>query len=75
MDPNPLSLLEVYQWEGQSLAFVLAPMLTTVAVGASAIGWQLNKRGTLGKVTIWPGVLASLFSSNPGSQFHSKRFT
>ncbi|MDH5375026.1 MAG: hypothetical protein OEZ21_01500 [Candidatus Bathyarchaeota archaeon] len=62
----PLSLLGVYQWEGQSLALVLAPMIATVAVGAVLVGWQLKKRGALGKVTIWLGVLAGLLFIGSG---------
>lgn len=62
----PLSLLGVYQWEGQSLALVLAPMIVTVAVGAVLVGWQLKKMGTLGHVTIWPGILAGLLFIGSG---------
>ncbi len=62
----PLSLLGVYQWEGQSLAMVLAPMIATVAAGAVLVGWQLKKREALGKVTIWTGVLAGLLFIGSG---------
>lgn len=62
----PLSLLGVYQWEGQSLPLVLAPMIATVAAGAVLVGWQLKKRGTLGEVTIWLGVLAGLLFIGSG---------
>ncbi len=62
----PFSLLGVYQWEGQSLAGILAPMLVTVAVGAAIVGWRRARQGTLGKVAIWPGVLAGLLFIGSG---------
>ncbi len=39
----PFSLLSVYQWEGQNLFVILAPLIATVAVGLSFLVWRLRK--------------------------------
>jgi hypothetical protein len=62
----PFSLLGVYQWEGQSLALVLAPMIATVAVGAVLVGWRLKQRGTLNSVSSCLGALAGLLFIGSG---------
>ena len=63
----PFSLLGVYQWEGQGLALVLAPMVATVAVGAVLVGWRLKQQGTLGSVSSWLGALAGLLFIGSGA--------
>ena len=41
----PLDVIAIHQWEGQSLSFILAPMLAIVAVGFLFLIWQREKRG------------------------------
>jgi hypothetical protein len=53
----PLNLLSIYQWEGQSLALILAPMIATLAIGVGFSMWKIGKRGT---IMTWFGVLAGL---------------
>lgn len=36
----PLDVIDIHQWEGQTLAFIIAPMLVTFAVGFGIIVWK-----------------------------------
>lgn len=38
----PLDVIGIRRWEGQSLAFILAPMVLTLALGLSIIYWRLK---------------------------------
>ncbi len=40
---TPIRLISVYQWEGQSLAFILAPIFAAAIIGSTLI-WQRRKR-------------------------------
>lgn len=48
----PLDVIAIRQWEGQSLAFIIAPMLATFAIGFGSIIWRgggaLRARRVLG---------------------------
>jgi hypothetical protein len=41
----PLDVIAIHQWEGQSLGFILAPMLAIIAIGFVFLIWQREKRG------------------------------
>jgi hypothetical protein len=41
----PLDVIAIHQWEGQSLGFILAPMLAIIAIGFGFLIWQREKRG------------------------------
>lgn len=41
----PLDVIAIHQWEGQSLGFILAPMLAIIAIGFVILIWQREKRG------------------------------
>jgi len=56
----PLNLIFVYQWEGQSLAFILAPMITTLAIGIGMMIWLRKNRATPRTLFNWLGSLAGL---------------
>jgi hypothetical protein len=36
----PLDVIDIHQWEGQTLAFIITPMLVTFAVGFGIIVWK-----------------------------------
>lgn len=63
----PISLVSVYQWEGQSLALVFAPMTATVAIGLALVVWRwrtrLSNKGFFG----WIGVFAGLLFLGSGA--------
>ncbi len=63
----PISLVSVYQWEGQSLALVFAPMIATVAIGFVLVVWRwrtrLSNKGFFG----WIGVFAGLLFLGSGA--------
>lgn len=62
----PINLISVYQWEGQSLALILAPFVVVLAVGAGLIIMRMKKKGTLGTLMTWFGVLAGLLFIGTG---------
>lgn len=39
----PVNIIRIHQWEGQSLAFILAPMVAIVIIGCGYIFWQRKK--------------------------------
>lgn len=59
----PFNLLSIYQWEGQSLALILAPMIATLVIGIGLVIWRIRKGGT---IMAWLGVLAGLFFVGTG---------
>jgi len=60
----PFSLLSIYQWEGQSLAVIFAPMIITLATGIGLIIWKRKYRGT---IMAWLGILAGLLFISTGA--------
>jgi len=52
--------MTIYQWEGQSLALVLAPMIAALIVGFILIPWRYKKRGNLANPMAWLGAVAGL---------------
>jgi hypothetical protein len=56
----PFNLLRIYQWEGQSLALVLTPMIAAIIVGIILITWRFKKQCNLGNPMAWLGVIAGL---------------
>lgn len=54
----PFNLLSIYQWEGQSLALILAPMVTAVVVGVVFSGWVLRRQCRLGSPLAWLAAIA-----------------
>ncbi len=54
----PFNLIKIYQWEGQSLALVLTPMVVTLIFGVVFIVWQLRKRCDLANPMAWLGAVA-----------------
>ena len=56
----PLNLMTIYQWEGQSLALVLTPMIATLIVGISFVTWRFKKQCNLANPQAWLGAIAGL---------------
>ena len=56
----PVSLLSVYQWAGQSLAVVLAPLIVVLVVGIVLIIWLRSRMAKPASRLNWLGVLAGL---------------
>lgn len=63
----PINLIFVYQWESQSLALILAPMITTLAIGIALMIWIRKKRATLRTLFSWLGSLAGLLFLGTGA--------
>jgi len=63
----PLNLLSIYQWEGQSLALVLAPMIATLVVGIVLVALKLRGQAKLVNVMAWLGGLAGLLFMGSGA--------
>ncbi len=64
----PLDVITVHQWEGQSLIFILAPMLGIVVIGFLLLFW-VRKKGVpvLQSPMSWLGSLASLLYIGSGA--------
>lgn len=56
----PINLISIYQWEGQSLALVLAPMIATLIVGISLVTWRFKKQCAIANPQAWLGAIAGL---------------
>jgi hypothetical protein len=56
----PLNLISIYQWEGQSLALVVSPMLVTLIVGLIFVGWRQRKQCDLANPMVWFAAVAGL---------------
>jgi hypothetical protein len=64
----PLDVITVHQWEGQSLAFILAPLLGIVALGFILLFWVREKGGlVLQSPVSWFGSVASLLYIGSGA--------
>lgn len=56
----PFNLMNIYQWEGQSLVLILAPMIATLIVGIILVTWRLGKKGNLANPMAWLGAVAGV---------------
>ena len=54
----PFNLLNIYQWQGQSLALILAPMIASVAVGVVFTGWVLHRQRRRSSPFTWFAAVA-----------------
>lgn len=63
----PLNLISVYQWEGQSLAFILSPLIATLVIGLVLIIWRDRKRATPRRLSSWLGSFAGLLFIGTGA--------
>jgi hypothetical protein len=63
----PLNLLIIYQWEGQNLIGIIAPLIATVISGMILVTWRLRKQHQMGNPFSWVGALAGLFLIGSGA--------
>jgi hypothetical protein len=63
----PINLISVYQWEGQSLTIIFAPMGVTLAIGLGLIVWRLRNKGLAQTLLDWTGTLAGLLFLGSGA--------
>jgi hypothetical protein len=52
--------MTIYQWEGQSLALILTPMIATLIIGLVIIKLRYKKQGNLTNPMAWLGAIAGL---------------
>lgn len=62
----PLNLVAVYQWEGQSLAVIFAPMVATLAVGLILMVGQQRILSANLTISTWIGGIAGLLFLGSG---------
>jgi hypothetical protein len=64
----PLDVIRIHQWEGQSLAFILAPLLAVLACGFSLLFWQRKKGASVPQNTFgWIGSFISFLYLGSGA--------
>jgi hypothetical protein len=63
----PLNLLSIYQWEGQSLVGIIAPMIAIVIIGMILVAWRLRIKCQIGNPFSWVGALAGLVLIGSGA--------
>lgn len=56
----PYDLLSIYQWEGQNIAVILAPMIATIIVGILLVAWKQRKQHNLANPMAWLASIAGL---------------
>lgn len=62
----PVNLISVHQWEGQSILFILSPMIITLAIGIILMIWLRKTRATPKTPFDWLGSLAGLLFLGSG---------
>jgi len=67
----PIEVIRIHRWEGQSLGFILAPLLALLAIGFTFLFWQRKKGATVPQNTFgWIGSFASfLYLGSGGIMF------
>jgi hypothetical protein len=71
----PYNLIGIYQWEGQNLALILAPMAVTVIVGVILVAWRQRKHNDFANPMAWLGSIAGLtFLGTSVSTFYQLLF-
>lgn len=71
----PYNLISIYQWEGQSLALILAPMITTVVIGIILVAWRQKRKRDLDNPMAWLASIAGLtFLGTSASTFYQLIF-
>jgi hypothetical protein len=67
----PIDVIGIHQWEGQSLAFILAPMSLTLAVGLVILFWRFKP---IDGGTVILGVVAGLLYIGSGLMMVTQMF-
>ncbi|MCP8307066.1 MAG: hypothetical protein H3Z49_08235 [archaeon] len=66
----PIDVIGIHQWEGQSLAFILAPMIATVIIGFGLFIWK--RKGMFRNVFYLTGVSAGLLYIGSGAMMFTQ---
>lgn len=62
----PFNLIAIYQWEGQSLLQILAPLAATLIIGLAFMTWRRKTRGDFNTLFRWFAGLAGLLFIGTG---------
>lgn len=62
----PINQISIYQWEGQSLGFIFAPMIAVVVIGLLLMIWRRGDR-SIHDLFYWVGSIAGLFFLGTGA--------
>lgn len=63
----PFNLISIYQWEGQSLAMVFAPMVVTLVIGVAWMIWRSKDSQESRTLSVWLGGIAGLLFIGSGA--------
>jgi len=64
----PIEVIRIHQWEGQSVGFILAPVLALLAIGFGLLFWQLKKGAPVPQNTFrWIGSFVSFLYLGSGT--------
>lgn len=63
----PINLISVYQWEGQSLAVIFAPLGITVVIGLVLMVWRQRNGKITSTLFLWTGALSALLFLGTGA--------
>jgi len=67
----PFDVVNIHQWEGQSLAFIMAPMALALVLGFVILCWRFKPKGG---VAVFLGVLAGLLYIGSGFMMGTQMF-
>jgi hypothetical protein len=71
----PFNLISIYQWEGQSLALIVTPMVATLIIGLVFIAWRQKRQCELANPMAWLAAIAGLtFIGTAASTFFQLLF-
>jgi hypothetical protein len=56
----PINLISIYQWEGQSLALIVTPMVATFIIGLIFVAWKQRRQCDLANPIAWLAAVAGL---------------
>ena len=71
----PFDLISIYQWEGQSLALIVTPMVATLIIGLVLVAWRQRRQCDLANPMAWLAAIAGLtFIGTAASTFFQLLF-
>jgi hypothetical protein len=71
----PFSLISIYQWEGQSLALIITPIVATLIIGLVFVAWRQRRQSDPANPLTWLAAVAGLtFIGTAASTFFQLLF-
>ena len=71
----PINLISIYQWEGQSLALIITPMVAILIIGLVLVAWRQRRQCELANPLAWLAAIAGLtFVGTAASTFFQLLF-